>query len=178
MGGGLGATSLGSNIMKMFFIQILILFFSFFLLSNTYSQIKQYKLIAKTNNADFDYPKLNNIDNFLNDSSDIRQAFKEIEGDFIVYQFEAEFIGESYKGISEYFHDILIIKTDVKNLIIDAFQYTLEWNEPPFQYDLYRSTINNFELKNNFELDRLKMSRTYDKKLTDDYLVDKGIIIF
>ena len=178
MGGGLSAKSLGSNIMKMFFIQILILFFSFFLISNTYSQIKQYKFISKTDKADFDYPKLNNIDNFLNDSSDIRQAFKEIEGDFIVYQFESEFIGESYNDSSEYFHDILIIKTDVRNLIIDAFQYTLEWKEPPFQYDLYRSTINNFELINNFKLDRLKMSRTYDKNVNDDYLVGKGIIIF
>ena len=56
----------------------------------------------------------------------------------------------------------MIIKTDSKNQIIDAYQYTLEWSEPPFQNDVYKSTAKNLSLTNNLQLNTLKLTKTYD----------------
>lgn len=62
----------------------------------------------------------------------------------------------------------MILKVNPKSeLIIDGFQYTLEWAEPPAISDLYRVTEKNQKLTDGIGLDSLKM-----KLVKSDYRID------
>lgn len=123
---------------------------------------KIYKLKKKAINSDFNYSKLNDIDGNLKDTLNLRNLmpiFEPISGHYNYYQFIATFKGHSFQEVDKDFHDILIIKTDNENKIIDAYQYTLEWAEPPLQFDLYKSDIKNLTLKTDLDISSLKLTR-------------------
>ena len=125
-------------------------------------ETKIYKLKKKTINSDFDYSKLNDIDGNIKDTLNIKKLmpiFEPINGHYNYYQFISTFKGHSFQEVDKDFHDILIIKTDNENKIIDAYQYTLEWAEPPLQFDLYKSDIQNIILKNDLDIHALKLTR-------------------
>ena len=125
-------------------------------------QTKIYKLKKKAINSDFDYLKLDDIDGNTKDTvnlNNIMTIFKPISGHYNYYQFIATFKGHSFELFDKDFHDILIIKTDNENKIIDAYQYTLEWAEPPLQFDLYKSDIKNLTLKTDMDISSLKLTR-------------------
>ena len=129
-----------------------------------FKETKIYKLKKKTINSDFDYSKLNDIDGNIKDTlsvSNVMPIFEPISGYFSYYQFISTF-----KGISccdgerqKDFHDILIVKTDNENKILDAYEYTLEWAEPPLQSVLYKSDMQNLVLKNDLDINSLKLTR-------------------
>ncbi len=130
------------------------------------NETKIYKLKKKTINSDFDYLKLEDIDGNIKDTLNLKSLmpiFEPINGQFTFYQFLATFKGEAYNGdgptLIKDFHDILIIKTDNKNKVIDAYQYTLEWAEPPLQFDLYKSDCVNLILKTDLDISSLKLTR-------------------
>jgi hypothetical protein len=130
------------------------------------NQTKIYKLKKKTINSNFDYSKLVNIDGNIKDTVNLKNLmpiFEPISGNYNYYQFIATFKGQGhdFQEVEEYFHDILIIKTDNDNKIIDAYQYTLEWADPPLQFDLYKSDIKNLTLKTDLDISALKLTRTY-----------------
>ena len=70
----------------------------------------------------------------------------------------------------------MIIKTDSKNKIIDAYQYTAEWREMPFQYDLYRSTVKELILSDKMKISKLRLERTQSNGEKDKLLEEEGII--
>ncbi len=77
--------------------------------------------------------QLHNIDHFRKDSTSLRKIFEPVSGRYNYYQFVAPFKGlgtifpgDDLKDSIQNFHDILIVKTNRENRIIDAFQYTLE----------------------------------------------------
>jgi hypothetical protein len=165
------------------------------------SKKQVYKLKSVTQNADFDYEKLQNFD----DVTDVEEAFIPVQkGYFTVYTFIATFKGKRHwvprvrtyldstdnyqvdkDGFTEEdriemnkkgtFHDILIVKTNSKNEIIDAYQYTLEWAEPESSYDLFRSTTKKQKLTNGLSIEKLKFYRT-QKNHENKPLDEKGII--
>ena len=140
------------------------------------NELKVYRLKKRTTNSDFDYSKLNNLDKNLGDTLNLKPAFEPIIGNFNYYQFIATYKGHSVREIDTDFHDILIIKTDNKNKIIDAFQYTLEWAEMPCQYDLFKSSSKGLTLTDNLEITSFKFIRTdyWDEK--DKFHKESGII--
>ncbi|MEN9907509.1 MAG: hypothetical protein RLZZ540_650 [Bacteroidota bacterium] len=152
--------------------------------STKLNDTKIYVLKKQTINSDFDYSKLDDIDDSygrFHKPKKIITAFEPIDGQYNYYQFIATFKGQSYNDagptLIKEFHDILIIKTDSKNKIIDAYQYTLEWSEPPFQNDVYKSTVKNLLLTNNLQLNTLKLTKTYDGwDEKDKKLNENGII--
>ncbi len=142
-----------------------------------------YVLQKQAKNADFNYSKLNAIDENIKgaiNTKNLMPVFEPISGTFNYYQFLATFKGKAYNGgeatTIKDFHDILIIKTDQNNKIIDAYQYTLEWAEPPLQYDLYRSSAKNILLADNLNIKQLKFKRTYNWSEKDIILKENGII--
>jgi len=147
-----------------------------FLSTPSIGQTKTYKLISKTQNADLNYLQLDNIDSFRKDSASLRQIFKPVKGKFIVYEFIATFKGESFDGTNKFFHDILVIKINDSSKIIDAYQYTLEWAEPPCQYDMYKNSVKNLVLTDNFKLDNLELTRTYFWDEKNKLLNDGGLV--
>jgi hypothetical protein len=131
-------------------------------------ELKIYKLKKQTKFSDFNYRKLAAIDSNVNDNlnfNNLMPIFEPSKGLYNYYQFLATFKGESYNGgegtLIKDFHDILIIKTDDNNTILDAYQYTLEWAEFPCQYDLYKSVKTGFKLNDNFDIKKLELTRTY-----------------
>jgi len=66
-------------------------------------------------------------------------VFNFVPGKFNVYRFIEINYGYGFDSDSlTAFRDILILKTNSSNKIVDAFQYTLEWAEMPSSCDLYR----------------------------------------
>lgn len=131
------------------------------------NETKLYILKKQTNNSDFDYSKLDDIDDdfgLFKKPKKIITAFEPVNGKYNYYQFIATFKGSSYNdgsgSLIKDFNDILIIKTNNENQIIDAYQYTLEWAEPPFQYDVFKSSLKNIKLTDNLDIEKLKLMRT------------------
>lgn len=142
-----------------------------------------YRLRKQAVNADFNYFKLNNIDDHIKDSTSLRQIFEPVNGTYNYYQFVSTFNGralifpgDDLKDSVKTFHDILIVKTNRENKIIEAYQYTLEWAERPCQYDLFKSSISNIPLTDNMNIDGLKFVRTEYWDTNDKFLRDKGTI--
>lgn len=148
-------------------------------------QVYVLKKIAE--NADFDYSKLDSLDNFSIDSLGVKNlmpVFEPTNGNYSYYQFISTFEGEAYVVDEEtseenrirVFHEILIIKTDDEKKIIDAYQYTLEWAELPLQYDLFKSSEQNVYLTNTMDISQLKFKRTYGGSEEHIELNDGGTI--
>ena len=137
---------------------------------------KIYTLKKKTANSDFDYSKLKWLDDITKDTLNFKPAFEPIGGNYTYYQFIASFKGEGCLEKEQDFHDILIIKTNQSNKIIDSYQYTLEWAEMPSQFDLYKLSAKDLPLTDNLDISLLKFIRTdyWDEK---DKLLNEGGII-
>ena len=157
---------------------ILIIFLLIFNLA--IGQEKIYQLISKTENADIDYKSFERFDDleiYKNDG--LKNAFKPVRGKYTVYFFISEFMGDSFDGTRKTFHDYLILKTDPKtDLITDGFQFTIEWAEPPPITDLYRLTQKTEKIRNNLNLNLLKMQAVdseYYSEINKE-LNDNGIL--
>jgi hypothetical protein len=144
-----------------------------------------YILKKQIEKADFNYAKLDSIDAIEIDMYNVKNVmtiFEPVSGQYKYFQFISTFIGQAYSydepPLNKKFHDILIIKTDKNKNIIDAYQYTLEWVEPPFQYDMFKSTVNGITLTNNMDIAQLKFMRTYGLSEDDRELKESGIIKF
>ncbi|WCM43176.1 hypothetical protein MG290_05825 [Flavobacterium sp. CBA20B-1] len=147
------------------------------------NETKIYKLKKQTTNSDFNYSKLNGIDGHKMDTLNIRNiitVFEPVRGEFNYYQFLATFKGEGYNSgeapIIKDFHDILIIKTDSDNNILDSYHYTLEWAEIPLQYDVFKGSSKNLKLTDSLQISKLKLIRTYSWSEDNKELMDNGII--
>ena len=142
-----------------------------------------YVLKKQAKNADFNYSKLDAIDGNIKagrNTKNLMLIFEPVSGAFNYYQFLATFKGKAYNGgeatTIKDFHDILIIKTDQSDKIIDAYQYTLEWAEPPLKYDLFKSSAKNAVLTDALNIKQLKFKRTYSWSEKDTMLKEDGII--
>ena len=73
------------------------------------------------------------------------------------------------------FHNILILKTNSKNEIIDAYRYFLEWADVFPSDELYRSFVKNQKLENGFSIQKLKFYRVREN-FPPEFLNEKGVI--
>lgn len=144
---------------------------------------KIYILKKQTENSDFNYSKLDDIDgnkiNKLN-VGNLMPIFEPVSGQFKYYQFLSTFVSQAYNpdgpALLKDFHDILIIKTDNDNKIIDAYHYTLESAELPLQYDVFKSSAKDIYLTKNIDINQLKFIRTYSWSDSNNELKENGII--
>ena len=144
---------------------------------------KVYILKKSTDNSDFNYSKLDDIDGHEIDTLNIKNlipVFEPVSGQYKYHQFLSTFMGQAYNAdgpqLFKEFHDILIVKTDDNDKIIDAYQYTLEWAEPPLQYDVFKSSEKNITLTNNMDLAKLKFKRTYSWSDNNKDMKENGVI--
>jgi len=161
-------------------MQKLIIIIFILIYNLNFGQEKVYKLISKTENSGINYKAFKNFDDFeIYKNDGLKKAFIPKKGNNDIYVFISEFKGDSFDGTSKMFHDYLILKVDSKSeLIIDGFQYTLEWAEPPAISDLYRVTEKNIKINNGLNLDLLKMELVEQEYISDwrKELKDKGIL--
>lgn len=146
-------------------------------------ETKIYKLKKQTIHSDFDYATLDDIDGSTNEilkGKSIQSLFEPVRGEYTYFQCIATFKGSAYNGdeapLLRNFHDILIIKTDEHNTIIDTYQYTLEWAEPPRQYDIYRSSVQGLTLTDGMDISTLKFVRADYGSIDNNLLQETGII--
>ena len=142
-----------------------------------FAQEKEYKLIARTENADFNYLALGSIDTIsTNDAR--REIFNPVKGKHTVYVFIATYNGLSFINKEKEFHDIIIVKTTNKKKILDAYHYTLEWAEPPYSYDLYRASVMRLKLTDQFSVNRMLLRKVGHEIESDPMLNEKGLLSF
>lgn len=107
-------------------------------------------------------------------------VFEPIRGKYKCYQFISTSVGQAYNAdgppLYKDFHDILIVKTDNEDKIIDAYHYTLEWAERPLQYDIFKSSAQNITLINSLNIEYLKFKRTYSWSEKNKEMKESGII--
>ncbi|MDY0216521.1 MAG: hypothetical protein RBS19_06165 [Bacteroidales bacterium] len=146
-------------------------------------ETKIYILKKQTEYSDFNFLKLDNIDDHIKDTFNVENLmpiFEPVSGQYHYYQFISTYIGQAYNAdgppLYKDFHDILIIKTDNENKILDAYHYTLEWSEPPLQYDVFKSSAKNITLTNNMNISELKFKRTYGWSEDNKEMKESGII--
>ena len=141
---------------------------------------KIFMLQKQADHGDFDYVKLQDIDRSLADSvstKNLQSVFESVNGVFKYYQFLATYPGAGkFAKNSMEFHDILIVKTDGNNIIIDAYLFTLEWAELPRQYDLFRSSSKGVILTNGMDVKQLGLKRVYDNFEGEEGLTEIGVI--
>jgi hypothetical protein len=114
-------------------------------------RILDYRLTETLPDRDFDYAWLGDIDSVpppypLNGEHQIGDL-KTIPGDHTIYKFIREYKPESWPAESpEKLHDLLMIKTDGRGNVLDAYHYTLEWSDSP-SLDLYGMSAKGLNLK-------------------------------
>ena len=145
-----------------------------------FGQEKVYELISRTENSNINYKAFKKFDDFKIYKNDgLKKAFDPIKGKSDIYFFIAEYKGDSFDGTRKTFHDYLILKVDPKTeLIVDGFQYTLEWAEPPAISDLYKVTNKNQKINDGIDLNSLKMELVEQEYISEfrKELKDSGII--
>ena len=158
-------------------MKTIILSFCLILFINAPAQEKVYELYDKTPMADISYMKL---DSLTTGSSRglklLENVFKPAKGSYTVYRFIATYKGESFTGKEKEFHDLLIVKTDKSGKIIDALQYTLEWAEPPMDFDLYKAHCENVFLIDGMSIEKFKFSSPWYVANSSQLLKDSGIV--
>lgn len=116
------------------------------------AQEKVYKLLDSTESADINVRRLLNLESYSPGLDMLNTAFKPTKGKYKIYRFLATYEGLSPRDSIEVFHDVILIKVDKSGKILKAFQYTLEWAEPPFEYDLFVSKTKHLVFTNGMEV--------------------------
>lgn len=157
---------------------VLLTLISVLIYNRSYSQIKRYQLIDETLNANIDRGKFELVNKLGSGYHLLNKVFKPSKWIYTVYRFVAEFKGLSHETEKEaVFHDLLVLKTNNKGTIVDAYQYTLEWAEMPLTYDLYKLTVSGLKLRDDLKLNAFKFKRIdNDSSPSDQYLQDNGYL--
>ena len=85
--------------------------------------------------------------NLWGETEEVLKLFKPTKGKNTIFVFMASFEGIGYEDERDIFHDVMILKVDKNNIILDGLHYTLEWAEPPKNCALYRVTKTGATLK-------------------------------
>lgn len=149
-----------------FLIALTICFCAF---SNTLFAQGEFRLLSKHKKSDINYVNLKHINQFIPDYDTIIDAFQPVKGQYIVYLFVKEFLGESIEFMdSEHpdtlvpFHDLIVLKTNSDQLILDAFYYRAEWAEPPNQFMLFRASADAIYLEDQLPIPKLCFLNEYE----------------
>ena len=136
-------------------LQFVLIFYS----TLTFAQDKTYVLTKKKENSDIDYKLFQTFNDFeIYENDRLKRAFEPVEGNFTICVFISEFKGLSFDGTEKMFHDYLILKLNPETKeVLDGYQYTLEWAEPPAISDLYRVTTLGERLVDGMNLNKLGM---------------------
>ena len=183
---------------------LIVFILSIISICKSFTQVKIYKLKSVENKSDFNYRKLEHFDDILNVESafiPIKKGKYKVYTFIATFKGFGLWLPDEKKmsdslvkdsvdangyriltkeeerrfNQKETFHDILIVKTNSQNIILDAFQYTLEWAEPPMSYDLYRSNIKNQKLTNRLSIRKLRLNKKEDGEKAE-FLDEDGLL--
>lgn len=139
-------------------------FFILLTFTFSYSQTESsnFKLVEKKENSDINYLTIKNINSLVHGYKSMLKSFQPIKGEFTTYIFIKEFEGLSKFDGNQKYHDLIILKTNAENIILDGFYYRLEWVEVPSQSMIFRIFAENILLKNNLKVSDLHFKNEYE----------------
>ena len=140
--------------------------------SSTGQDAKTYVMVANKLNTDFNYKLLDNFEQSFSDliaeNNSRELIFNPIGGKYHYYKFIATY---KARGISpnsdpakpeQTFHNILILKTDDQQKIVDGYHFVLEWAEKPLSYPLFKVNSAGIPLQEGLSLKQLNLKRVTD----------------
>ena len=140
-----------------------IILFCFTVHLSLYSQeirVKDYMFLDKHIEADLNYTAIDSINNYGAGLFLLDSVFNVVDGKYIIYRFL------NYdSGILCYdcpimdIYNLIILKTNKKNKIIDGYWYSLTNPDMPSKCFLYRVSQKNVKLIHNLNTEKLKIKR-------------------
>ncbi|SEG21181.1 hypothetical protein SAMN05421847_1752 [Halpernia humi] len=122
-----------------------------------------FKLIEKKESSEINYLTIKNINSLNHGLDSMKVYFKPVKGQYTTYTFVKEFDGIKSDDFNKTkLHDIVILKTDSLNNILDGFYYRLDWAEVPSQFMIFRSFAKNLKLKDNLNISELEFYNEYE----------------
>jgi len=128
-----------------------------------------FHLHSKSEKADINYVTIKNINSLDHGYDAMLGHFKPVSGEFTVYIFLKEFKGTSIEYMESNnpdtlvpFHDMIILKTNAQDVIVDGYYYRLEWAEVPSQFMLFRSYCNAVKLTDELSVRSLNFLNEYE----------------
>lgn len=144
--------------MLRFFLTILIFTTASFSIAAQEKTPFVYQIKAVYQNADLDAKAIERYqkrDVEWNDTGEVLKLFKPVKGRYKVILFMAAVYGLGFDDKNDIFHNILILKANKNNEILDGFEYTLEWAEVPTASRLARITKPGVKLKKGLPVSQL-----------------------
>ncbi len=133
---------------------------------------KTYVLVANKINTDFNYKLLDDFEQsfsaLIKENNSRELVFNPINGKYHYYKFVATYKARGILPDSDpakpeqTFHNILIIKTDDQQKIVDGYHFVLEWGEKPLSYPLFRIKSTGGPLQEGLSLKQLNLKRVTD----------------
>jgi hypothetical protein len=158
--------------MKLFSILILLLLFVFTVSAQQDEELPVYQLKQIYQNADLNEKAIERFQQNIklrSEFDEIMKLFKPIKGKYKVILFMSANYGLS--GIDDkkdIFHNILILKINKNNEILDGLQYILEWAEPPFTARFVRATKKGVKLIKGLRISELDF-RTFETNFQEKF---------
>lgn len=163
---------------------IITIFLLLFIPISLFSIDNVYQLVNVYEKADLNYDFLNSIDSqkipYPKNSSFMIGDIPIKRGKYKVFKFIAvRDANYSYEPTNPIMHAILIIKTDSKQRILDAYHYILEWSDLP-SYCLAKNETRGLILTrylslSKFHFKTLQGERISVKGILDDYYQNKHL---
>jgi|GEM_PF-205105 hypothetical protein len=133
---------------------------------------KNYVLVTNKINTDFNYKLLDDFEEtfsgLIKENNSRELVFNPVNGKYHYYKFVATY---KARGIypdgdpakpEQTFHNILILKTDDYQKIVDGYHFVLEWSEKPLSYPLFRVKATDLTLQEGLSLKQLNLKRVMD----------------
>lgn len=185
--------------------RLIVLLLGISISSNAQNSVKIYKLKSVTKNADFDYEKLRTLDENVKDIENsfkpLRNGKFTVYEFVATYKGKEHWIPDGQTSLDTLpnykvdkngyriltkdelkksnkfvtFHNILIVKTNLKNEIVDAYRYFLEWADVFPSDELYNCSVKNQRLVDRLSIKKLKFYRVRES-FPKEFLNEKGII--
>lgn len=130
-----------------------------------------FYLVKKVENADINYLTVKN-ENFLEGGLAARwRDWQPVKGQFRVYLFIREFEGGWFDpeiDTTLTLHDVIVLKTDKYDTILDGFFFRMEWSEVPSQSFTFRSFATGKVLTDKFPVDSLELLNEYERYVQNE----------
>lgn len=125
-----------------------------------------YKFLDKFEDADLNYSRIDSINSFAKGIIMLDSVFTPTKGKYTVYRFMTYDHGVLFDEVESDLNNLIILKVNSKNEIIEGYQYFLQTPEMPSSCWLYKVTRKE-KLKPEIKINDLRFKRKY--KATKGY---------
>ncbi len=155
----------------------------YYTISQSYKE-PEYKFLDKFENADLNYNSIDSINFKTKGLLMLDSVFNVVKGSYTIYRFMTYDRGILFDDHESDFNNLIILKVDSTNRIIDGFQYFLQNPQMPSTCFLYR-ICKKMYLRQKIKISKLKFKRVHkiDKEfftcsLVPIYLKDNRYLTF